>query len=469
MTTEVPVTSSSSMEPGSPDWYLSRLIRRIGNESQKDKTRLDYVSGNHPLPNGDRRYVKSLRELQRKALTNYVALAVDAVTQRMEVQGFKFSGVVDEDAWRIWKANSLDFQASVAIRDAATYGRSFMLVSPPENGVPVITIEDPRLCTLEADPLNPMKSRAGLKYYRDDIEGRIVGILYTPDRIYRYHGPHADIDVDNDAFLNRVQDIRTFPSMFELVDDFENPLGVVPLIRGIWRPADGLSECEVGFDIQDRMNHTMLDRLIIVKNQSYRQRLLSNTKIKANKAGQKTPPFDPGADMIWVMEDDAKLTDLNQAEIKDLLEAIRNDIDDFAAITQTPVTYLSHRLVNVSGSTLSAAQHSLISKVKKRMDTMGWYFEKVVKTGFRYLGDSRADDPVAETTWTDPEIRTTAEIADMVQKFRGAGVPMRLTLEYAGFRPEEVEKALEEFEAEQAKEQSRQEALRSAPPTNPAE
>ena len=60
--------------PGSPDWYLDRLTRQILSQQNRYDTLEDYMTGHHPLPDGDKRYVTALKELQRKARTNYFSL-----------------------------------------------------------------------------------------------------------------------------------------------------------------------------------------------------------------------------------------------------------------------------------------------------------------------------------------------------------------------------------------------------------
>src|SRR5690554_6081480 len=104
--------------PGSPDFWLGRLMHRLG-ERQDRFAKLDrYARGEHDVPDGDRRYVRALSDLQKKAKTNYIGLVLKAVTQRMRVKEFKFQGEVDQDAGRFWKANHMELQSAIAIADA---------------------------------------------------------------------------------------------------------------------------------------------------------------------------------------------------------------------------------------------------------------------------------------------------------------------------------------------------------------
>lgn len=442
------------LEPGSPDYWLGRLMRRLGDRQARYDRLERYALGLHPLPDGDRRYVKALRDLQRKSQTNYISLVLKAVTQRMRFKAFKFEGRVDEEAKRVWRANDMELQSAQSISQAAIYGESYALVSPPDetsNGIPVITIEDPRCCIVEHDPVRPLRRLAGLKLYRDDLIGHLVAVLYLPEETLVYLGPklgEKTEDEDPRRLADRIMHHGSAAAGFELAEVHPNEIGEVPLICGRWQPETGLAECEDGaFEIQDRINHTMLARLIITKSQAYRQRMIAGAKIPKNGASKTKAPFDPGADMIWVVEDSqAKVFDLEQADIKQLLEAIRDDVGDLAAVTQTPITYLTNKIANVNASTLNAVEHSHIAKVRRRMDAMGWYFEAIMKLCFRYMGNSKADDVEAEVQWHDPEVRTFAEMGDLAAKFASAEIPMELVMERLGFTPEEVAYAKEEME-----------------------
>lgn len=464
-----------------PDgYYLHRLTQRLMHRQKAYEVREAYASGDHPLPTTDPRYQHALKELQRKARTNYIALAQAAVSDRMRVRAFKFKGELDEDAMKIWKANNMAMNSTIAISTAAKLSDVYALISPPkeEGGLPVISIEDPRVCITEPDPENPLDAIVGLRFFEENVQGNVVAILYYPDRIVGFRGPGIRDFLDRETSYtpqNIVNEVGGFQKIF----DKPNSLGRVPLIRGPWRPEYGLvgmAECEDGgWDIQDRINWGVLSRLVITRSQAYRQRWMTGAQVAKGKNGvAKKTPFEPGADMVWsVVDKDAKFGDFDQADITQALEATRDDVGDFAAQTQTPVTYLTNKMVNVSGSTLTAAQASLISKTRTRMEVMGWFFEQIMKVCFLYMGDpERAKDVEAETLWIDPEMRTMAEIADMVGKFAAASPALLpFAAERAGLTPEEVELLKQEHERliKQEQDAAMQLAKASKPPQAPGQ
>src|SRR5690349_5928017 len=134
---------------GTADWWLHRLVERLMLRQPRYTMLYKYFSGDHPLPPGDQRYSQFLRDLMKMSQTNYVGLAIRAVTERMRVKDFKFGNTdnVDEDARSIWQANHMDLQSSISINDGAVFGETYAMVLEPDendpNNLPRITIEDP--------------------------------------------------------------------------------------------------------------------------------------------------------------------------------------------------------------------------------------------------------------------------------------------------------------------------------------
>jgi hypothetical protein len=454
--------------PGSPDWYLDRLARQMLSQQGRYDMLENYMTGNHPLPDGDKRYVTALRELQRKARTNYFSLVTVAPVERMKVIGFRFGATqnADKDAASIWQANNMSKQSARLHLMCAVFGNAYVTVSPPNplygHEYPILTVEDPRYFAVEMDPARPGVPIAALKMWNDDISGKVVSVLYMQDAIFYYVG----------AGTSDIQDF-TVPGLtskllgggfgsFELMQVAPNPLSAVPVVDFGWMETFqpySAGEAEGVIDIQDRINSEILNRLIISRSQAYKQRLITGVKIPEDKGRGKKPPFDPGADMLWVVADpNAKIYEFKEADISQLLAAVRDDVGDMAAITKTPPHYLLGEVVNVSGDALKAAETGLVSKTKLRMENMSWGWEMVLRLCFKYQNDPRASEVIADVIWDDPESKSRAELADAMTKEVSAGVPLALAMQRARFTPEEIEFAV----AEQRKAEARQAALQAA-------
>ncbi len=404
-------TPEKDTTPGSPWWWLDYLTRKLMARQNRFDVLEDYAVGNHPLPNPDRRYARALREIQQKSRTNYCELVIKATTERMKVKGFRFGpeGEADPRAKEIWDANKMDLLQIIATSNAATFGLTYGLVQGPDEQSkdPYICIENPRQCVVERDPIRYTRTVAGLKLWQDRILECVMAVLYLPDLIYVFKGKGISNLTDEElAALTRQISQNPNAAGFELLAVQTNKLKKVPLVEGSWQPEYGplsRAEHEGVLDIQDRINHTVLDRMVITKSQAYRQRWVSGVKVKQQKGRGQKPPWDPGADMLWVTDNaDAKFGDFEQADITQILMAVKDDVGDMAAISQTPATYLMNRMANVSGDTLTQDQSALISKIKgHRHVTMGYFYEELIQMAMDYTGDGKpptdeSPDPKSE-------------------------------------------------------------------------
>lgn len=438
-------------------FWLDRLAQGLIDRQARYDSLESYVCGDFRLPSGDPRYVKALRELQEKAKTNYIALVTSSPVERMQVQGFRFGNdpdtPADNDANEIWQYNNMDLMSEIAHLTAATYSRSYIMVSPPKSSkYPIITIEDPKQTIVEHDPADMNIIRAGLKMWEDDVMGFSVAVIYLPDSIHFFKGRPTNFykNIDYDIIKQRV----LTSGNWEYMGFQDNPLGEVPIVPMNWRPGlhgTSQSEAEEGFSIQDRINATILDRMIISRAQAYKQRWAKGIKIPKNDSGQAKPPFDPGADILWAVESpDAQFGEFKEADITMILKAVRDDVGDLAAITKTPPHYLLGEIVNASGDALKAAETGLVSKTKARMKTAGWTWEKVIKLAFGWMGDTaKQNEILAETIWADPESRSRAELADAILKETQMGLPPEMAFERLGLTPSQIERAMKLKRAEE--------------------
>lgn len=465
---------------GDPEFWLTRLAQGLIDRQNRYDTLQNYVIGNHPLPSGDARYVKALRELQNKAKTNYVGLVTNAPCERMEVVGFRFgdnpNDSADDDANKMWQANDMDLMSNIAHTTAATFSRAYVLVSPPADGekYPTITVEDPRSTIVEHDPASMRRIRAGLRMWQDDVIGHVIAVVYLPDSIHYFKGRQ-------NAFYNNL-DLETLRGRITSSTNWEyfgaepNPIGEVPIVPINWRPGlhgSSMAEAEEGFEIQDRINATVLDRMIISRSQAYKQRWAKGIKIPKDDAGRPKAPFDPGSDILWAVEStDAAFGEFREADIRQILEAVRDDVGDLAAITKTPPHYLLGEIVNASGDALKAAETGLVAKTKQRIKSCGWSWEKVIRLGFAYMGDERAKSEVAETIWADPESRSRAELADAILKETQMGLPAEMAFERLGLTPSQVSRAMQLMRAKEMRDammMAAQGAMQPAKPGQPGQ
>lgn len=428
--------------PSSPAWWLLRLGGRLGDQAIGLDGLDHYAEGDHPLPEGHRKARDAYRRFQQMARTNFCGLISSAVGERLAINAFTTGGTdrkLDQGAWDLWQANSLDADAGIVHRDALVMGRSYVIVGPPDEpgGMPIITPEDPRLVIHECDPIRRRTVVAALKTWHDDIGSCQRAIVFLPDGFYYFKSAEVDNGDTPVAWSGtywQVDDDR-------VADGWSmNTIGQVPVVPFINRGGIrrlGHGEFEDVTDIQDRINVTVLDRLVIAAMQAFRQRWASGVSL-SDENGNTNDDMDPGADLLWAIEDpQAKFGDFAQADLAPILSATQADITHMAAITRTPVSYLMSQMVNVSGDALIAAEIGLISKAKARQLEFGESWEQVVRLADSYKAG--VVQPGAEISWVDPAQYGLSQLADAIVKYEMAGVPWRTRMELAGFSPQKID------------------------------
>jgi hypothetical protein len=427
---------------GSPGWWLKRLETQLHTRAMRFN-RLDrYYLGEHDLPEGDQRAREVFKSFQRRARSNFTALVVDSVRERMRVTGFRTGAqgdaAGDAESWRVWQANNMDAWQILVHQASLSMSEAYVIVGPNDDDArtPLITPEDPRQVTVELDPRDRKTVRAALKTWRDDTDKSAYAIVYLPGEIHYFARNGADWE------------LWEAPAA--------NTLGVVPVVQFLNRPrlmpfaaglvpmrfdgAPGIGEFEDVLDIQDRINGVILDRLVITKMQAYRQRWVKGVQTTDENGDQVDLPFIPGVDMLWAVEDaEAQFGDFTQSDIMPILNATKEDVRQLAAITRTPPHYLVGEMSNVNGATLKATETGLVSKTKERCTFAGESWERVMWLTARYAGGDDTSTPRdTEVVWDNIESQTLAELADAAVKTQQAGVTWRARMEMLGYSPQEI-------------------------------
>ena len=423
------------------------MLKKLAKE-QMHLNELDrYYTGDAPLPEGAEGQSRAYRRFQRKARLNMAQLAVSAVRERMKIGGFRTGAEDDENgddvARRLWKANKLDVLSADLHTSFLKFGKAYAIIGMSEGReYPLVTVEDCRQVYAYTDPADPSEVISAVKVFTD------YGMHYA----YFYYAD--EIQVFTKKTDTSIFDIDQWIYSEEM--SAPNPLGEVPVVK--FTNVDERGEYEPYLDIIDRINHMILQRLIIATTAAFRQKYIKGDFPTHDPDGNEIDYnglFESAPGAMWMLPEGADIGEMDQTSMQDILAAVRADIQDFAAVTRTPMHYLSPDGANQSAEGAALAREGLVFKTEDRINraTVGW--SKVMSLMFKWMGDTeRAQLLDLEPIWKPAERYSLSERADANTKFQD--VPFRSRMSLIGqFSPAEVA----EMEQERAGEALLTEAL----------
>jgi hypothetical protein len=445
---------------------LRNLCATLDQRAQRIRRFQAYYDGSQRLAFATSKFRQAFGSLFGAFADNFCALIVDAVEERLNVEGFRIGATEGEDsdkegdkiAWRMWQANELDAFSQIAHTEALVKELSYVLVGPGDDPkTPEITVEDALSSIVVYDAGSYRIRRAGLKRWQDD-DGYPNATLYLPDRIEKYIGmrsvdatpispspvvrPTSSIDWKQVTWERREVPGETWP--------LENPLGVVPLVPLINRPrldGSGQSELLSVLPIQDGINKLVMDMIVASEFSAYRQRTATGISIEIDETtGEPTEQFQADVARIWASSNEnAKFGTLEASDLQPFVSGVEMLIQHLASQTRTPYHYfLQHGGQPPSGDSLRAAEAGLNFKSKRKQRYFGESWEEVIRLGFLAIGDkARGNVSETETIWRDSEAHTESQRADALVKLQSMGVPDEQLWEDWGYTPTQIARFLD--------------------------
>ena len=421
--------------PGSPLWYVQQLDKSLKSSALELEMYDKYAAGQHRLMFSGTKFRQAFGGLFAPFADNWCELIIDAVDERLNVEGFRQGmgpdAKADDDAWGIWQANNLDNDSSLAHTDALTAGRSFALVWGDSDGNPVITVESPRQMAVMTSPANRRQRLAAFKRWTD-VDGKVYGTLWLPDGVYKYISVSPTTSTD---WKPLVSNTEPWP--------LPNPLQVVPVVPLINKArtlvAEGVSEIHNAIPIQDAVNKLCADLLIASEYAAFPQRWVTGYELEIDDEGNAKEPWKVAVDKLMVAEGaDVKFGQFDAGDLKNYVKDIEMFVQHLASQSRTPPHYFYLSGDFPSGDAIKSAETGLVAKSRRKMRAFGESWEEVMRLAFAVLDDPRANDTSNETIWGDPEYRSESERADALVKRAAIGVPEAQLWEDAGYSPQQI-------------------------------
>ncbi len=446
---------------GSPLWWVARLEAKLEKRRSKLTTYDDYYEGNHPLGFASAKFRTAFGGLFEEFADNWCDLVVDAVEERLDIEGFRLGEDQekgDRDAWDIWQRNQLDAESQIGHTEALLNGEAAVIVWADTDGQPIITVEHPSQVVVEMIGGSRRDRVAALKRWSDDSGGpvRQYATLYLPNEIWKFQSPSPVSETGVQPINPHLDWMKaagwqggtTQWEPRELSGEawpLKNPLGVVPVVPLENRPRllkPGVSEIHKVIPVQDGVNKLVADMLVASEYAAFRQRWVTGMDIpKDPETGQEIEAFRPAIDRMFHGENaETKFGEFDVTQLQNFVVGIEMLIQHIASQTRTPPHYFYLKGQFPSGESIKSAETGLVAKSRRKMRHFGEAWEEVIRLAFLVLDDPRGKITDSEVIWGDPEFRSEAEHMDALVKKMSIGVPQQQLWEDAGYTPQQIER-----------------------------
>lgn len=378
-------------------------------------------------------------ELKRfTVFVNWPRVAVEAVEQRLDVQGFRMAGgAADTSLWDVWQYNNMDERQVFAHTDALALARSYVCVgsNPEDPDFPLISVESPAEMIAVRDP-RTRRVTAALRLYSSSTQRGVDdrATLYLP---------------------NRTRWLRLEGG--EWVDEFdpdEHNLGAVPVVALVNRNratrlrdsiVEGVSEMADIIPIADSASRAVTNTQLAQETVAVPQRAVLGATRGDFVDGDGNPltAWQSYFGAVWALANpEAKPFQFDAADLKNFETVVNMYARLASGVAGLPIEYFGLNTQNPpSADGQRAGETRLIKKAERRQVTFGHAWESVQRLVLRFRdGDWSADARKMETIWRDAGTPTVAQVTDaVVKRFQVGLIDWETAQERLGESPEAIQ------------------------------
>ena len=421
--------------PGSDEWWLARLGKKLAEQYCRVDRAEAWLAGRPPLPVPDNEK-PGFERMQRIANVNLAELLVEARLHRMRLLGavtkVDNSANGDDKVAEIFREQDLKRKFHDLFRYALGHHAGYAVIA----GDGEIRVMDGKHAVVEKDASGRVV--AGLTVYRDSVRERDVMILVREDYCrYAYRESAASM-LPSQRFWFLSADSWVWGETVPVT------LGRVPIYE-LTVPGDK-SIIERHEPVLERINHGILQRMILIAMQAFRQRALKNvpTDEETGEAVDLDGLFESSPDALWSLPEGVEIWESGQADLTPVLQAVKHDLQYLAVASKTPLYMISPDDANGSAEGASAQRESLIFDIEALIDSFEGTLKRLLSDVLIMKGEpERADLSGFSLIWANPRRATIQEQAQSALTAKQAGLPTRFVLsKYFEFSPDEVEEAM---------------------------
>ena len=415
---------------------LQKLDEPVARYAELDR----YYNGTQPLAFLSPEAKAALGNRFGLMASNIPRLAVTALAERLRITGF----TGDAALWADWIRNDLDQASGIAHREALLLGDSFVIVWADQFGRPLVTCESAKQVAVLTDP-GSRQVYAAIKRWEDANLKTTEAVMYLRDKIVRL----------------RADQQGAVANGFKTVEEFANPLGIVPVVNlrntdriiGDW----GSSEIDDLKPLVDALNKSLADMMVTSEYVGRPRRWATGIELTetpvldadgnpvldedSQPVMTETNPIPEGHRAMISENDQAKFGQLQAADLAGYEASVRVILGQVMAVSTLPAHYVGVFTDNpASADALRAAEASLTARAEARQQTFGRSWEQVARLMIA-VRDGRDPNMIdgIRVHWADAATRSVAQEADAVVKLYQAGLlPASYALTKLGYSDDEI-------------------------------
>lgn len=421
--------------PGTDEWWVARLAQRLAYRVPRSRELKAWLDGEPPVPFPDN-HKPGFQQLQEMARINVASLIVDARLHRMQVLGAKTklddSANGDDVVARMFEEQDLKRKFHELCRYMLGLSAGYAVVT----GDGTIRVSGPENTIAEQDAEG--KTIAALSLYRDENANRDVMILARP-------GYTRTAYREGRTMLPGARWWQMNPGSWDLEPPVANGADEIPVYE--FRPIDGKSLLEKHLPTLARINHGVLQRLILIAMQAFRQRGLKNAPVE-DEDGEPIDYdglFESSPDALWLLPEGVDVWESGQADMTPVLSAVKDDLRFLAVESKTPLFMISPDDANGSAEGATTQREILTFDVEAQLAVMEGNLKRLLAAALRARGETeRADLSAFKLIVANPRRSSITERASASAQALGAGIPFKVVMEkLMEMDPDELEEALQ--------------------------
>jgi hypothetical protein len=399
---------------------LAAAFNAIRNKRKDLDTLFNYYNGPQPLKYSTEKLADLFQSMNAHFEFNWCSVVVDAVLDRLELDGFQVTGndAAGIQLTELFTRLHIDIEADEAHQASLATSQAYMIIWKQE-GETVTYYNDPRICHVFYEDANPRKKRFAAKWFNRQDGSQEITLYYT-DRLEHWISP-------------KIRENQTVEKAdaFTLKSVEDNTFGVIPVFE-----LKSPGEIFKVLTVQDAINKLFADMMTSSEFGAILQRyVISNS--------------DPGAlknspNEIWWLPSgeggQGSQTQVGTLEAT-VLSNFSNEMDKLASAlftqTSTPKHYLMATGSNISGEALLAMEAPLVKKASKRQKRFGAQWQDIAAFIAQLEGMDVKPHEI-KPVWKRAESIQPLTEMQTIQTATGAGIPLESALTKQGWTEKEV-------------------------------